>query len=156
MHTAKIREATLNDLPVLRAFEQGIIEAERPFEPQLKSEQIHYYDLETLITAEHVHLVVVELDGIAIGSGYVRIEKAKPYLKYNFKGYVGFIYVVAEQRGKGIVKLILSALEEWSSMQGVEALHLDVFSQNASAIRAYEKFGFKANLIDMRKMINVE
>lgn len=154
MQTAQIRIATIEDLPILKTFEQGVINAERPFEPQLKAEKINYYDLVTLITSEDVHLVVAELGGELIGSGYVRIEKAKPYLKYSFKGYVGFIYVAPEYRGKGIVKLVLSALEEWSDSQGIDALHLDVFSLNTSAIRAYEKFGFRPNLVDMRKMIN--
>ena len=41
-----IRKATLNDIEILRRFEQGVISAERPFDPTLKKGDIFYYDLE--------------------------------------------------------------------------------------------------------------
>ena len=43
------RKATLDDLPVLLRFEQGIIEAERPMDPTLKESHITYYDISLLI-----------------------------------------------------------------------------------------------------------
>ncbi len=69
-----IRKATLADMDTLLQFEQGVITAERPFDPTLKEEHINYYNLPELITAPHCHLVVAELAGELIGSGYARIE----------------------------------------------------------------------------------
>ena len=53
-----IRKAHLNDLEKLLEFEQGIITAERPFDPTLKSEKINYYDIEKMISALDVEVMV--------------------------------------------------------------------------------------------------
>lgn len=42
MQTITIRKAHPNDLEKLLEFEQGIITAERPFDPTLKAEKTHY------------------------------------------------------------------------------------------------------------------
>ena len=42
---AIIRQARHTDLDTLFRFEQGVITAERPFDPTLKKDPIHYYDL---------------------------------------------------------------------------------------------------------------
>ena len=44
-----IRDARLEDLPVLLEFEQGIVTAERPFDPTLAADPISYYDIKRLI-----------------------------------------------------------------------------------------------------------
>src|SRR5258705_8293290 len=77
-----VRKASLKDLDTLFQFEQGVIAAERPFDSTLKSGHIHYYDLEEMITAPHIELVVAELENQLIGSGYARIENAKHYLQH--------------------------------------------------------------------------
>ena len=45
MADIKIRRATLNDLGMLMGLEQSIINSERPFDPTLKEEHTHYYDI---------------------------------------------------------------------------------------------------------------
>jgi len=74
------RKATLNDIEMLRRFEQGVISAERPFDPTLKKDPITYYDLEYMIDAPHIELIVAELNGELVGCGYARIETARHYL----------------------------------------------------------------------------
>jgi len=153
MDNLNIRIATYDDLPTLFKFEQGVIEAERPFDPTLKPDPIQYYNLNQQIESELIHLIVVEIQGQLIACGYARIEKAKPYVNYRFYSYLGFMYVVPEYRGKGINQIIIDELAAWSREQGVTMMHLDVFSENSAAIRAYQKAGFEANLIEMRKKI---
>lgn len=150
MKKLKIRAATHDDMPVLKQFEQGVISAERPFDPTLKSNPITYYDLAGLIDNDNVHLIVAELDNELVASGYARIEKAKPYVNYAFYSYLGFMYVSPEHRGKGVNKYIIDALKSWSQEQGVTMMHLDVFAENDVALRAYLKAGFKGNLLEMR------
>ncbi|MEP7256104.1 MAG: GNAT family N-acetyltransferase [Ferruginibacter sp.] len=146
-----IRKATLNDLDTLLVFEQGVIYAERPFDPTLKKEHTHYYDIENMITATDVEIVVAELDGEVIGSGYARIENAKPYLQHLQHAYLGFMYVVPAHRGKGINKMIIDALAAWSVTQNITELRLDVYQENEAAIKAYEKTGFTKHMVAMRK-----
>ena len=149
-NTLKVRPATHYDLETLLEFEQGVIEAERPFDITLKRGATRYYDLEEMITASHIELVVAELDGELVGSGYVRIEHAKPYLQHLKYGYLGFMYVKPENRGKGINQIIIERLKSWSTAQGVNELRLEVYCLNEPAIKAYEKIGFVKHMFEMR------
>lgn len=148
------RTATLNDIEVLRAFEQGVIKAERPFDETLKADPIQYYDLEYLLTNEDIHVVVVEVEKQIIACGYARIKKAKPYASYSFYSYLGFMFVHEEYRGQGVNQLVIEALTQWSLEQGVTMMHLDVFTENLAAVSAYKKVGFKEYLVEMRMDIS--
>jgi GNAT superfamily N-acetyltransferase len=145
-----IRKALPSDLIILRQFEQGVIAAERPFDETLKPDPVHYYDLEFMFTAPHIHLVVAELDGGLVGSGYARIEASKHFLKHDRHAYLGFMYTLPEHRGKGVNQEIITALKEWSKGQGIQEMTLDVYYFNAPAIRAYEKAGFVKHMVEMR------
>jgi RimJ/RimL family protein N-acetyltransferase len=149
-----IRKATLNDLKTLLVFEQGVITAERPFDPTLKKEKINYYDIEKMISAADVEIVVAEQDGVIIGSGYARIENAKPYLQHLQHAYLGFMYVDPHHRGKGVNKKIIDALGEWCNFKNITELRLDVYQDNEAAIKAYEKVGFTKHMIAMRMGLN--
>lgn len=150
MDTINIRKATANDLEKLLVFEQGVISAERPFDLSLKPGPINYYDLKSMLTASHVHLVVAEIDNKIIASGYARIEESKPYVKYEHYAYLGFMYVLPEYRGKGINKLIIDELKTWAVTKGLTEIRLEVYYENEPAIKAYEKIGFKKHMIEMR------
>ncbi|HLA94714.1 MAG TPA: GNAT family N-acetyltransferase [Pyrinomonadaceae bacterium] len=150
MEEITIRTATANDLDALLGFEQGVIEAERPFDVTLKDGAIHYYDLEGLIAASNVELVVAELNGEVVGSGYARIEESKPYLKHDQHAYLGFMYTVPEHRGKGVNKTVMKALEQWSISKGIMEMRLEVYTNNLAAIKAYEKAGFTEHMLEMR------
>ena len=149
MEQVRIRKATLADLETLLGFEQGVISAERPFDVTLKSDT-RYYDIEKMIEASNVELLVAELDNEVIGSGYARIEAAKPYNQHSQHAYLGFMYVKPEHRGKGINKMIIDELARWSATQHITELRLDVYHPNESAIKAYEKFGFVKHMVHMR------
>ena len=105
-----IRKATIEDLPVLLQFEQGIITAERPFDSTLKPDPISYYDLKAFITSTDVQVLVAEIDGEIAGSGYARIKK-NPDVYYDFEkyAYLGFMYVLPAYRGMGVNQAIIQA-----------------------------------------------
>jgi len=154
MEPIQIRKATKEDLGTLLRFEQGVIEAERPFDPTLKKEKTHYYDLINMIEAAHIELVVAESGKQIIGSGYARIEASKPYLQHQQHAYLGFMYVEPEFRGQRVNKAIISALEKWAVAQGAAELRLEVYEQNLPAINAYTKVGFSKHMIEMRKSLS--
>jgi RimJ/RimL family protein N-acetyltransferase len=153
MNKITIRPAELEDLSILLKFEQGIIAAERPFDPTLKEGKINYYDIAKMITAEHINVLVAEIDNEIVGSGYARIETAKPYLKHEDYAYLGFMYTDPKHRGKAVNAAIIEALKTWCQSQKITELRLDVYNDNPSAIRAYEKVGFKKHLLNMRVSI---
>jgi ribosomal protein S18 acetylase RimI-like enzyme len=154
MQTITIRRGTTNDLPVLLEFEQGVVEAERPFDPTLKRSHIHYYDLSALLTSEDSVVIVAEAVGRIVGTGYARIEISKPHLQHDRHAYLGFMYVDPEHRRQGINGLIIEALKNWSLGKEISELRLDVYHDNTAAMKAYEKVGFQKLLVEMRMPIS--
>ena len=69
MSTINIRKAKLEDLNILLEFEQGIITAERPYDPTLKEGKINYYDISKMIIAEHITVLVATIGSEIVGSG---------------------------------------------------------------------------------------
>ena len=147
------RPARLTDIDILLVFEQGVIAAERPFDPTLEKDPIHYYDLKKMIEATDVELLVAVSGDTLVGSGYARIETAKPYLQHAQHAYLGFMYVLPQYRGKGINKMIIDALALWAASKNITELRLDVYQNNLPAITAYEKVGFTKHMIEMRMEI---
>ncbi|MET4543941.1 GNAT superfamily N-acetyltransferase [Pedobacter africanus] len=146
-----IRIAKPEDLSTLLEFEQGVISAERPFNPTLIDGKIQYYDLNYLMSTDEAVVAVAEEGGVAIASGYALIKKAeKPYFNFETYAYLGFMYVKPEYRGRGVNKLILDFLIDWSKEKGITEIRLDVYDKNESAIAAYEKAGFEPLLLTMR------
>ena len=153
MDEITIRKATHADMETLLQFEQGVISAERPFDPTLKESGVKYYDLEGMLTLPHIYLVVAELKGEVIASGYARVETVKPYLKHAKHGFLGFMFVAPQHRGKGVNKKVMDALTAWVKTFGITELRLEVYHENAPAIKAYEKIGFIRHMLTMRKGI---
>ena len=150
MDDITIRKASMNDLIQLLVFEQDLIKTERPFDSTLKPDPINYYDLKSLLTSPLAEVVVAETDNKIIASGYARIDKSKPFLKHSHHAYLGFMYVVPEYRGQGINKRIVDALKDWAASQNITEFSLEVYYDNISAIKAYEKIGFSRYILEMR------
>ncbi len=156
MDTLIIRKATKKDLDILLLFEQGVINAERPFDSTLKNDPLHYYHFNEMMNDSNVQLVVAESNQKIIGSGYARIEDAKHYLQHAKHAYLGFMYVDPNERGKGIIQKIIETLKQWSLSRNITELRLDVYKNNTPAISAYEKAGFSQHMIEMRMEIKKE
>ena len=150
----KTRAATTADLAVLKAFEQGIIQFERPFAPNLKEDPIEYYDLKSLIERTDAYVVVATVGDEIVGSGYGLIKDSKPYEKTEQHVYLGFMYVSPQFRGQGINGKIIDQLLKWTKERNLTELKLEVYAENEMAINAYEKRNFKPDLLKMR--LNIE
>ena len=150
MNPITIRQATEADMETLLRFEQGVIAAEIPYDTTLKTGPNYFYNIPEMIAAPHIKLLVAEMDKQLIGSGYARIENSKHYVKHIHHAYLGFMYVVPEQRGKGVNKKIIHTLQQWALSKNITELRLDVLEGNVPAITAYEKIGFSKYLIEMR------
>lgn len=69
--------------------------------------------------------------------------------------YVSEVHVAESQRGAGIGRLLLAAVEEDArTMEGVTALYLHTEATNEGAIRLYEKEGYRLERVQMRKALN--
>jgi GNAT superfamily N-acetyltransferase len=145
-----IRPAVKADLPKLAEFLQILVDAERPFDPTLKEGEIFYYSIEDMIADKVTEVMVIENNSEIIGCGYAQIRSAKPYEKHELFGYLGFMFVKPEFRGKGINGLLLDDLKKWILSQGITEVRLQVYDENEAAVKAYEKAGFKKILTTMR------
>lgn len=150
MEKVLIRDAILDDLPTLLSFEQELIKAERPFDPTIAEDPVSYYDIKKYIVDDKVKVVVAQIGGIVVSSGYALKKEARPYLDHNFYGYLGFMYTVPKHRGKSINKLVVDELVNWCHEQGLSEIRLTVYDENSPALKAYEKVGFKKHICEMR------
>jgi GNAT superfamily N-acetyltransferase len=146
----EIRRAIESEIDILISFEQGIIEAERPFDNTLKEGEIHYYDLIELIKSDKAEVLVAVVGEEIVSSGYAKVLPAKSYQKYNEYAYLGFMYVKPAFRGQGINQRILEKLIDWAKSQNLTEVRLEVYDENIIAKNAYLKTGFKPNLLEMR------
>ena len=145
-----IRKATIEDLPVLLEFEQGVLNAERPMDKTLKASKTYYYDIPNLISDSMVELVIAEINGIIAGCGYARIKKARDCFQFNQFSYLGFMFTKEDFRGKGINHSIMNYLYNWSLSKGIYEVRLEVYPTNIAAIKSYEKSGMTCSMQTMR------
>jgi GNAT superfamily N-acetyltransferase len=146
----KIRKATLNDLDVLLSFEQQLIDVERPMDPSLEQEKkINYFDIPEFITSDTAEMYVALVDNEIVGCGYGLIKQNKSKFTQKEQGYIGFIFVKAAYRGKGVNKYIFEAIFDWFKTKGIIEVRLSVYEKNPRAIKAYQKLGFENNLVQM-------
>lgn len=145
-----IRAARVDELPRLKAFEQGIVRAERPYDHTLRPDPISYYDIAELITSPDAEVAVAEIGGQLVGSGYAKRKRSRHYVSPDEHAFIGFLYVEPAFRGRGINKLVLDHLFDWARANALPEIHLTVYDENSPAIRAYEKVGFQPYLMEMR------
>lgn len=150
MEELLIRDAQKIDLDVLLAFEQEIIKAERPYDPTIRPDPITYYDLEDYVNRQDIKVLVAEVKGQLVASGYALRKKARPYLDHNEYAYLGYMYCKEAYRGKGIIQKLIEHLNQWAKSQGLLEVRLTVYHDNIPAIKAYEKSGFKSHINEMR------
>lgn len=75
------------------------------------------------------------------------------YSDFERYAYMGFMYVKPEHRGKGVNKLLLDELINWAKSKDISEVRLDIYSENESAAKAYEKAGFSSLITTMRRKI---
>ncbi|MBQ4878112.1 GNAT family N-acetyltransferase [Pseudoalteromonas luteoviolacea] len=143
------RAATLEDKAALLNLEQAVVDAERPYNNQIKADA-HYYDLDKLLQSEQASVQVAECNNQIIATGYVQIRLSKQSLEHEQHGYLGFMFVSPEFRGQGLNQKITQRLIDWAESKGIYDFYLDVYNDNQAAINAYQKLGFKPSLLEMK------
>ena len=130
----EIRPAVTEDIDAILKFEQGVVAAERPLNDQLKTGEVHYYDVAALVASRTSQVLVAEDAGRLIGTGHASIKASLEYLAHDQHAYLGLMYVDPEYRGRGIIQSIIADLMQWARTMGVSDFYLDVYAQNQSAV----------------------
>ena len=146
----EIRKATLNDLDTLLDFEQQLISVERPMDTSLEQiNKISYFNIPKFIESDNSELFVATVANEIIGCGYGLIKQNHNKFAQKEHGYIGFIFVKEEYRGKGINKSIFEGIFDWFKAKDIIEVRLSVYEENPRAIKAYEKLGFEKSLVQM-------
>ena len=146
----KIRQAANEDLPAILAFEQAVVAAERPYNNEVKDGTVHYYDMAALISSDQSRVLVAEDSARLVATGHATLKPSLNYLNHDRHAYLGLMFVEPEYRRQGIIQEIIEGLLQWARSEGVTDFYLDVYGENEAAVKAYEKLGFRQNLVEMR------
>jgi GNAT superfamily N-acetyltransferase len=156
MDPITVRQATIEDLGALERFQQGVVNAERAYDPTLRDGPVCYYDIAPMLSRDDVMFLVAESDARVVGCGFAQIEAAEPFFKHRVHGYFGLMYVEPAYRECGVNTQILRSLKRWCRARHVAEARLEVYEGNTAAIKAYEKAGFSKLSIEMRMPLHDE
>lgn len=98
---------------------------------------------------DHIKYAVVAYDGEdPVGCG--AIKEFEPMVME-----IKRMYVVPEQRGKGLATMVLSALEDWARDLGYQKCVLETGRRQPEAIALYTKCGYK-NIPNYGQYVGIE
>jgi GNAT superfamily N-acetyltransferase len=109
------------------------------------------YTQAALDAADATTLVATDAAGTPLG--YALLEPTEDGLSGETVGYVSILAVRAEAEGRGIGKRLMAEAESWALRRGYRFLLLDVFGSNATARRFYERSGYVADSLRLRRKL---
>jgi len=120
------------DQPDVRQLIDELDAYQKPLYP---AESHHGVDLSVLLQPDVRFLVARDEAGIAQGCGGLQLQGAAAELKR--------MYVRPGQRGSGIGRRLLEALEATARAEGVHVLRLETGIHQHEALRLYARLGFE-------------
>jgi GNAT superfamily N-acetyltransferase len=96
---------------------------------------------------------LIATDGAGKPLGYIHLEPTEDTLSGTTAGYVSILAVRAEAEGRGVAKRLMEEAESWADSRGYGFLLLDVFGSNETARRFYERGGFVADSLRLRRKL---
>ena len=150
-----IRPATVADRPFLDSLDDRLIQEATG--PGLTRENFAAFQANYTQSAldnpppGSAILIAADADGTPLG--YIHLEPTEDSLSGTTAGYVSILAVSAEAEGRGIARRLMEEAESWAVKQGYRFLLLDVFASNATARRFYERGGFVADSLRLRRLI---
>lgn len=112
--------------------------------------------VEAEAAAKEGAILIADADGGPVGfvAGWVEQDDVlAETADSNRHGYVSDIYVIPGARGRRIAGALLAALERHLSGRGLARLRICALAANASALRAYDAFGFAPYEVVLEKKL---
>lgn len=135
-----IRAARENDLTAILTIYNDIIlttTAIYQYEPQTMEMRKAWYDGRM---KDGLPIFVAELEGQVLGFSSYGPFRAWPAYKYTVENSV---YVSADQRGRGIGKLLITPLIDAAKNSDLHAIIAGVDASNEASLRLHRSFGFE-------------
>lgn len=93
-------------------------------------------------------VVVAECDDLVCAvAGVAFAHDATDYFTGEQHGHLSIISVAEQAEGRGVGRVLMQAVESWSRDRGHRFVTLNVFSENARAIRFYEQGGYGPDMV---------
>ena len=135
-----VRDATEEDLPgILAIYNDAILATTAVYQYTPHTLEMRREWMQEKHSAGYPVLVAVE-DGKVVGFGSLGVWRAAAAYKYTAENSV---YVAADQRGRGIGRLLLSRLVEAACELDMHAIMAVVDAENTVSIGLHEAFGFE-------------
>ncbi|PLW80239.1 hypothetical protein C0585_03745 [Candidatus Woesearchaeota archaeon] len=109
--------------------------------------------LEEFQNKKNSQFLIAEKDSKTIGFILGFVER-KPYTIKKRSGHILSFFVSEKNRNDQIGKNLYNKLVEWFIKQKCDHLELDVYKGNDKSIEIYKKWGFKENLVKMKKELS--
>lgn len=99
-------------------------------------------------------LLVAEVDGAVVGliTGNIRQPPTGGMTAYTGPiCWVGDVVVDEQRRRQGVGQMLMNAIESWARDRGARTIELMVHTGNTAAERLYQREGYRAVHVQMRK-----
>jgi len=137
----KIRPATLDDLPgILEIYNEAVLNttATYDYEPRTWEHRRTWFEDH----AKSNYPVFVAEDPAGRVVGWSSLNRYHDRMGYRFTTE-NSVYVAADQRGRGIGKLLMPPLIESAQARGFRAILAAIDAENPASLRLHAAFGFE-------------
>lgn len=136
-----IRPATFDDLPgILEIYNDAVLNttATYDYEPRTLEHRVAWFEDH----ARSGHPIFVAVNDAGRVTGWSALNLFRDRAGYQFTSE-NSIYVAADQRGKGIGKLLMPPLIESAEKMGLHAILAGIDAENHVSVRLHAAFGFE-------------
>jgi len=151
-----VRRAGPGDEPLLRSLTPRLADFPRP--PWRTAREIDVSDHRYLFDALHQPrpdvLVLVAETAAGVGVGMAFVTTQIDYFTQEPHPHLETLAVDRAAEGRGVGRALLDAAEGWARQRGHAFITLTVFEGNRRARRVYERRGYLAETITMRKPLD--
>lgn len=153
-----IRRARQSDISALNELLQEILQVHHQVRPDIfKSEGKKYSeeDLKALLDNPAKPIFVYEVDGQVVGHLFCELRTATGDVLQPVKTlFIDDLCVASAARGQKIGEQLYEFALSYAKEQGCHNLTLDVWADNAGAVRFYDRLGMKAQKFRMEQLID--
>ncbi len=153
-----IRRARQSDIPALNKLLQDILQVHYQARPDIfrsEGQKFSEEDLMVLLDNPAKPIFVYEVDGQVVGHLFCELRTATGDVLQPVKTlFIDDLCVASAARGQKIGEQLYEFALSYAKEQGCYNLTLDVWADNAGAVRFYERLGMKPQKFRMEQIID--
>ncbi len=151
-----VRPATPDDEPLLWSLTPRLADFPRP--PWRSALEIDRSDHAVLLEALHRpgpdSLLLVAERPAGLPGGMALVTTQTDYFTHERHPHLETLAISAEMEGRGLARALLDAAEAWARTHGHDFITLTVFDANRRARAVYDRRGYLAETVTMRKNLD--